>query len=66
MSKVEQLGAEIVKLPPEEQQQLRDMLDDIVEDRLEFADEFRAKIEQSERDMAAGKPGRVRKPEDKP
>ena len=66
MSKVEQLGAEIVKLSPAEQQQLRDMLDDIAEDRLEFTNEFRAKIEKSERDMAAGKPGRVRKAEDKP
>jgi hypothetical protein len=61
MSKVEQIEAEIGKLSPEEMRQIRDWIEDILEDDLEFTDEFKAKIERSERDMVAGKPSRTRR-----
>jgi len=64
MSKVEQIEAEIGKLTPAEQQQIRDWLDDMIEDQLEFTPGFEAKIQQSERDREAGLSGRIRRPED--
>lgn len=60
MSKVEEIEAEIEKLRPEELRQLRDWMDDLLEDQLEFTDAFEAKIQQAERDLALGKPGRTR------
>ena len=62
MSKVEQIEAQLGTLSKEELQQVRDWLDDFLEDRLEFTDEFEAKVQQSERDMAEGKPVRTRQP----
>jgi hypothetical protein len=41
---------------------VRDWLDDFVEDRLEFREDFEATIQESEREMAAGLRPRVRKP----
>ena len=62
MSKVEQIEAELERLSPAELKQVRDWLDDFVEDRLEFKEEFEAAIEESEREMAAGLRPRVRRP----
>jgi hypothetical protein len=45
----------------EEQEELRDWLENMLEDQLELKEEFRAKIEAGFADIAAGK-GRVRKP----
>jgi hypothetical protein len=50
MSKVEQLQTEIGKLSPREMQELRDWLENVLEDQLELREEFKTKIEQSERD----------------
>jgi hypothetical protein len=61
MSILEQIEEQVKRLPVAEQQALRDWLDDILEDELEFTDEFKAKIEQAKRDIAAGR-GRVVKP----
>jgi len=62
MSKVEEIQSEIGKLSPREMQELRDWLENVLEDQLELREEFRTKIEQSERDMAAGRHSRVRPP----
>ena len=62
MSKVEQIEADLQSLSPAELKRVRNWLDDFVEDRLEFKEEFEAAIQESEREMAAGLRPRVRKP----
>jgi hypothetical protein len=62
MGKVDQIEAELEKLSPAELKQIRDWLDDFVEDRMEFTPDFEAAIQQSEGEMDAGKQPRVRKP----
>ena len=62
MSKVEQIEAELQNLSAEELKRVRDWLDDFVEDRLEFREEFEAAIQESEREMADGLRPRVRQP----
>ena len=62
MSKVEQMEAELQKLTPAELVQIRNWLDDILEDQLQFKDEFEAQIRQSEQEMAQGVRPRVRQP----
>ena len=62
MSKVEKIEAELQGLSPAELKRVRDWLDDFVEDRLEFREDFEAAIQESEREMAAGLRPRVRKP----
>jgi hypothetical protein len=44
-----QLEAEVRQLSVEEQEQLRDWLDNLLEDRLELIDEFKADIEAGKR-----------------
>ncbi|MCI0539160.1 MAG: hypothetical protein L0Z50_28465 [Verrucomicrobiales bacterium] len=61
MSKVQQLEAELGKLSSEELRQIRDWLDDILEDDLEFTPEFEAQIRTSEADRAAGRTSRTRR-----
>jgi hypothetical protein len=63
VSKVEQMESELRKLSQAELRQIRGWLDDFIEHELEFTPEFENSILQSERDMAAGKAARVRKPE---
>ena len=63
VSKVEQMESELRKLSQAELRQIREWLDDFIEDELEFTSEFENSIQQSERDMAAGKAVRVREPE---
>ena len=60
MSKVQQLEAELEKLSPAELQQIRDWLDDLLEDQLPFTDEFEARLKQSEQEMASGNRPRTR------
>jgi len=62
MNKVEQIEAELQSLSPAELKRVRDWLDDFVEDRLEFREDFEAAVQESEREMAAGLRPRVRKP----
>ena len=62
MSKVEQIEAELQSLSPAELKRVRDWLDDFVEDRLEFKEDFESAIQESEREMAAGLRPRIRKP----
>ena len=42
-------------LPPEKQEELRDWLENLIEDQLEFTDEFKAKIERGGRDLSEGR-----------
>ena len=61
MQTLERIEAEVRQLPKAEQEALRDWLDNMLEDELEFTDEFKAKIERAKRDIAEGR-GRVVKP----
>ncbi len=63
MSKLEQMEAELRKLSQAELRQVREWLDDIIEDELEFTPEFERSIQQSEREMSEGRIARVREPE---
>jgi len=62
VSKVEQMESELRKLSQVELRQIREWLDNFIEDELEFTSEFENSIQQSERDMVAGKAARVREP----
>ena len=52
MSKVEQMESELQKLSPPELREIREWLDDILEDGLEFTPEFEAALQSSENEMA--------------
>ncbi len=62
MSKVERVESELRKLSQAELRQIREWLDDIIEDELEFTPEFENAVQKAERDMADGKSARVREP----
>ena len=62
MSKVETIESELRKLSAMEMRQVRDWLDDLLEDQLPFTEEFEAEIRQSEREMAEGVHARTRRP----
>jgi len=62
MSKVAQVEAELEKLSQAELRQVRDWLDDLIEDDLEFKSEFESAIQQSEREMGKGLRPRMRQP----
>ena len=62
MSKVAQVEAELEKLSQAELRQVREWLDDVIEDDLEFTPEFEAGIKQSEREMAKELHPRTRQP----
>ena len=61
MSALEQIEEQVKRLSKTEQEALREWLENIFEDELEFTDEFTAKIEQGERDIREGRV-RIRKP----
>jgi hypothetical protein len=63
MSKVEEIQSEIGKLSAREMQEIHDWLENVLEDQLELREEFKAKIESSERDMAAGRHSRIHRPD---
>ncbi len=52
---------ELPKLTRAEQEELRDFLENLLEDRLELKDEFKAEIEAGKKDIAERR-YRVRKP----
>ena len=62
MNTVQALESELRRLSPAELRQIRDWLDDLLEDQLQFTDEFEAEIQQSEREMTAGGHCRTRPP----
>jgi len=62
MSKVAQIEAELETLSQAELREIRGLLDDLIEDELEFTPEFESAIQKSEREMAQGIRPRVRQP----
>lgn len=54
MSKVEQIEAELHQLSQAELARLRILLDDLLEDDLEFTPEFQSTLEQSEQEKSKG------------
>ena len=54
MSTVKEIQAAIPKLSREEIEQIRIWIDDYLEEHLELADEVKAKLDQSRREIAAG------------
>jgi mRNA-degrading endonuclease RelE of RelBE toxin-antitoxin system len=55
MSKLEQVEEQVKRLSPAEQEALRDWLENLLEDRLELKDDFKAEIETGIRDVAEGR-----------
>lgn len=62
VSKIERVESELRQLSQAELRQIREWLDDIIEDELEFTPEFEHAVQQAERDMVNGKRERVREP----
>jgi len=60
MSTVQEIENAISRLSPEEMRLVRDWLENQLEDRMEMTDEFKARIEESERQMAEGQRPRTR------
>ena len=58
---LEQIESDVRKLSPQEQEQLRDWLENLLEDRMELKDEFKAEIEAGKKDIAEGR-YRIHKP----
>jgi uncharacterized protein YdcH (DUF465 family) len=55
MPKLEQVEDQVKRLSIAEQEALRDWLDNLLEDRLELKDEFKAEIEAGKKDIAEGR-----------
>lgn len=61
MITLEQVEADIRKLSPQEQEKLRDWLENLLEDRLELKEEFKAEVEAGLKNIAEGR-YRIHKP----
>ena len=61
MKTLEQVEADVRMLPPHKQVELRDWLENLLEDRLELKEEFKAEIQAGIKDIAEGR-CRVHKP----
>ena len=55
MSTVTEIQAAIPKLSREEVEEIREWIDDYLEDDLELSDEVKAKLDQSRAEIAAGR-----------
>ena len=62
MSKVAQIEAELETLSQTELREIRGLLDELIEEDLEFTPEFEAALKESEREKATGLRPRVRQP----
>ena len=62
MSKVAQIEAELETLSQVELREIRNRLDNLIENDLEFTPEFESAIQKSESEMADGIRPRVRQP----
>ena len=62
MSRVTRIECELEKLSIDELKEVREWLENLVENRMEFTPEFEATIRQSELDLKSGIRPRVRKP----
>ncbi len=63
MSTVKEIESAITRLSSEEQQAVRDWLEDFLEDQLKVTDEFKAKVERAQREIAEGVYSRTRQPD---
>ena len=61
MPTLEQIENEVKQLTRVERAALRDWLDDLLEDELEFTDEFKAKLARAKEQITAGQ-GRIVRP----
>ncbi len=61
MKTLEQIETEVRNLSPQEQERLRDWLENLLEGRLELKEEFKSEIEAGKKDIAEGR-YRIRKP----
>jgi hypothetical protein len=61
MATLQQIEKDVAQLPISEKRALLEWLEDLLEDELEFTDEFKAKFERAKRDISQGR-GRVVKP----
>ena len=61
MSTLAEIADAVRNLSAQEQEELRDLLDEILEDQLALTDEFKAKIAAGRADAAAGRV-RIHKP----
>jgi hypothetical protein len=55
MSTVEQIESAIEQLPRQQMREIQDWLGEMLEDGLEFTDEFKASIERGKQDVAEGR-----------
>lgn len=62
VSTLQETKRAVQTLPRRDAEALREWLENYLEDEREMTDEFKAKIERAEKEMAAGK-GRVRNPQ---
>ncbi|MBI5771968.1 MAG: hypothetical protein HZA93_29615 [Verrucomicrobia bacterium] len=62
MSTVQEIESAIKRLSHAEMSQIRDWLEDFLEDQKEFTPEFRARVETADRELASGARPRVRQP----
>ncbi len=60
MSSVKEIESALTRLPIRDLQSVRDWLDDFIEEQLEVSDEFKAKIERANRELADGIQSRTR------
>ena len=60
MSTVQEIESALSRLSPDEMRQVRDWLDQQMEDQLEVTADFKTSIERSEREMTEGHRPRVR------
>jgi len=61
MSTVKQIESALERLPLEDLQAVHDWLEDFIEEQLEVSDEFKAKIQRANQEIADGVYSRVRK-----
>lgn len=59
MSTVQEIENAISRLSPEEMRLVRDWLENQLEDQLPMTDEFKGRIESSEREMSEGEIARI-------
>lgn len=62
MSTVKEIEQALARLPVQDLQAVREWLEDFIEDQLEVSDEFKAKIERAQTEIAQGIHSRVRAP----
>lgn len=62
MSTVQEIESAIVRLGPAEREAIRDWLDELVEEKLEVSDAFKAKLTRARAEIARGEVSRVHPP----